>query len=396
MKKRTIVAPALRTADFSKEGKLAYWKQILPLGQVHYTTKAGKRATLNFDEAYLTDLANAFHAKVLDQTPFVLANADNAHTMDPERFRGEVADVRLAKPGENPGLWAKIVFPTKEAAKAVLTNPSLGVSARIREGLETTDGKVVPRAMIHVLGTMDPQVTGMAPWVPAVDLSFDPADNILDLSGETYEGAPVAKDTTKKPAEQTPQVPDPATLTDEQLDAMSEEELEALLSEYAPGILASINAEVNDSDEDESDEDEEDEEIVDETELEPALSAKTTQDIELANQRAAAAEERANEALTRMAAAEFAKYKTEQMQKGVPAWVIDLAAPVLNRPDNMVIDLSNDGSETLDVADIVRKLAEGYQGTVDLSRERGHSGVGDDGTDPDKDVLDLWESQFGI
>jgi hypothetical protein len=391
MKKRTIVAPSV-TSDFAKTGKLAYWKQVLPMRKVHYTTKSGKRAVLDFDEQYLTDLAKAFEERVLDQTPFVLADADNRHTMQPEHFRGEVAAMRLAKPGEPPGLYAKIVFPNKEAAKAVVNNPRLGVSARIREGVETPDGKTIPRAMIHVLGTMDPQVTGMAPWMPT-DLSKDLKENVLDLSGEHYEGvAPVAKNKSKKQGK--PEVPAPDAVTDEWLDNATEEELEAFLTEYAPGMLADINNEVESDDEDESDEDEPETEDEADKELEPALSAKDKQDIELANSRAQEAERRANEALARMAEAQFKEYRTEKMSKGVPAWVIDLAKPVLNRHEDMTVDLSNEDSDedSLNVGEIVRRLVDGYEGFVDLSRERGHQGVRQDGeADPDKPYLDAWD-----
>lgn len=383
IKQRTILAPPMESDLASADGGegLAFWKQVLPMGKIHYTTKSGKRSTLNFDKQYLTDLATAFDSKVLDQTPFVLADKDNAHTMQPEHFRGEIAEVRLANEGEKPGLYAKIKFASKEAAKAVLDNPGLGVSARIREGLERSDGSFVKRAMIHVLGTLDPQVTGMTPWVPAVaDLSFDPSDNILDLSDETYEGAPVAKKTEAG-------VPDIEAVTDEQIDAMTEEELDAFLTEYAPGILAEIEAEGTEPDP-----------IVPAVEpvkeLEPALSATQTKDIELANATAVAANARAEAAMRKMADAEFKAYRSEAIAAGVPPHVLDLAEPVLNRPEDMIVDLSTSGEEDVNAGDIVRQLVEGYKGTVDLSTESGHYGsIGSD-EDPDKDDLIAWGKQF--
>jgi NACalpha-BTF3-like transcription factor len=375
---RTIVAPTV-VSDFAKAGPLAYWKQVLPQRQVHYTTKSGKRAVLNFDQKYLTDLANAFHQKVLDQTPFLLANADNAHTMDPERFRGQVVDMRLAREGEPLGLYAKIAFPSEAAAQAVLTNPNLGVSARIREGVDTPDGSVVPRAMIHVLGTLDPQVTGMAPWVPAVDLSFDPNDMILDLSGAT-----VAEN----------ELPG-AEASAEEIDALTEEQLDQWIEQYAPELLTADPEEVVDEHEDpEHSESPESPEGSHEKELEPALSAKAQQDIELATQRATAAEERANEALRQMAEAKWETFQSKQLDLGVEPWVLDLAKPVLNRPESMTIDLSNEGGESLDVGSIVRKLVEGYKGTVDLSKEQGHSGVTVKEGDPDAEMMAMWDAQF--
>lgn len=378
MKQRTIVAPRV-DSDFSKDGRLSYWKQVLPQKLIHYTTKSGKRATLDFNEQYLTDLAKAFDNQVLDQTPFMLADKDNEHTMDAERQRGEVTEVRLAREGETPGLYAKITFPNADAAKAVVNNPKLGVSARIREGVPMNDGTVVPRAMIHVLGTLDPQVTGMAPWVPAVDLSFDPTDNILDLSGENYEGAPVAKDKNEKPV-----MP-----TEAEIDAMSEAEVDAFLEKFAPGILGDIELPAEDADEDEQT-------LEADKELEPALSAKAKADIELAISRATAAEARTNEALALMAEARWEKYQSENLAAGVPPYVLDLAKPVLNRHEDMVIDLSNEnGAEDVNTSEIVRQLVEGYKGTVDLSREGGHEGsIGGQG-DPDAAALAIWENQFG-
>lgn len=372
MKNRTIVAPRVES-DFSKVDKVTYWKQILPQTKIEYTTKGGKRATLDFSEQYLTDLANAHKNKVLDQLPFLLADKDNAHTMDPERVRAQVTEVRLAQPGETPGLYGKFVFPSKEAAKAVIDNPNLGVSARIREGIQRSDGTAAPRAMIHVLGTLDPQVTGMAPWVPAVDLSFDPADNILDLSEYDKEPPVASKDDEGFP-------------TEADIDAMTEAEVDAFLEKYAPGILS--DAEVIPT---------KDEHENDEPQLVGAgaeLSAEAKHDIELANAAATAANQRANEALRRMAASEWASFRLAAINDGVPPHLLDLAEPVLNRPDDMVIDLSNTGDEDVNASEIVRQFIEAAKGTIDLSVEKGHYGsIGSD-EDPDKAGLAMWEAQF--
>lgn len=398
MKQRTVVAPVVES-DFSKaDGKLAFWKQILPQSVVNYTTKSGKRAVINFDEQYLTDLARAHANHVLDQTPFLLADADNRHTMDPERIRADVVEMRLAREGEAPGLYGKFVFPSQEAAKAVLDNPKLGVSARIREGIERSDGSFVKRGIIHVLGTLDPQVTGMAPWVPAVDLSFDPTDNILDLSDEAYEGAPVAKKKDGAPEADEIEVPDAEDVTDEQIDAMTDEELNAFLEKNAPGILAQIESEVDDADEDdENDDDESEEDESDEAEPKvlagagAELSNKAKQDIELANAASAAAQARANEALKRMAAAEWREYRATAQADGVPPHLLDLAEPILNRPEDMVVDLSVTDDDDVNASEIVRAFIDAARGTVDLSVEQGHTGsIGSD-EDPDKDLLAMWD-----
>lgn len=369
----------------SKNG-LTFWKQILPQGQIKYEGQS-----LNFDGAYINDLVDAFKDKAIGQTPFVLADKDNAHTMDPERFRGEVVDMRPAVSGEAPGLYAKIKFSAKEHAQAVLSNPHLGVSARITSNRERADdGKSFKRAIVHVLGTLDPKVTRLSPW-QAVELSeYDTV--VLDLSRATYpEGAEMAKKT------ETVQVPSLDEITEDEIENLTDEQIQQFL------IDNEINAEdiedetdESDEDEDESDEDEDDEtEDASTKELEPALSNTATSDIELANATAQAANSRANEALKRMAAAEWRETRLSYVNAGVPPFMLDLAAPVLSRPHEMEVDLSNSGDKPLNVSAILTKMLEGAKGTIDMSNPVGHNGTGDNGdTDPDKEMLLAWDAQF--
>lgn len=379
-KARTILTPATET-DLSVAGKLAFWKQVLPEKTITYTTKSGKQATVDFTKDYLGKIIEHFNKGTMDQTPFQLADADNKHTMDPERYRGDVTEMRLAREGELPGLYAKLEFPNEKAATAVLENPRLGVSARIRE---ENDGPKI----IHVLGTLDPQVTGMSPW-QAVDLSAY-NDNVLDLSRETYtEGnAVVAKSETKSIND----------YTEDEIDAMSEDEIEAFLAEFAPEFADSHE---DDEDEDEDEEDEDEDELEDELVGAGAkghsLSKErdASREIELANSVAAQANSRAQEALRRMAEAEWKEYRNTMLAAGVPPHALDLAKPILNRPDDLVIDLSNTDEDDLNVAEVVRQLLDLSKGTIDTDIELGHSGSftqGDD--DPDKAMLDAWAKQF--
>src|SRR5690606_27125899 len=109
--------------------------------------------------------ATAFKSGAYDQVPLVFADHENRHNLDPKRFGGEIEDFVV----KNDGLYAK-VSATSDTAKVLKNNPRLGVSARIVEGLEKSDGRVFPRAIQHVLLTMDPRVTGMKPW-QTIDLS---------------------------------------------------------------------------------------------------------------------------------------------------------------------------------------------------------------------------------
>jgi hypothetical protein len=258
----------------------------------------------------------------------------------------------------------------------VLDNPDLGVSARIRPNVQRSDGSTVPAGIIHVLGTLDPQVSGMNPWQPT-DLSTG-QDEVLDLTSEEYED--MAEKTTpvvKKSVND---------FTEADIDAMTEAELDEFLAEFVPDF----DNYTGDVDEPEG---VTTTQTKDERELVGAgadMSTKATADIELANQRADAATARANEALRRVAEAEWTATRNEYLAEGVPPFALDLAAPVLNRSDDMVIDLSNVGEDDVNISEAVRGLLDALKGTVDLSAEAGHLGIhaGDD--NPDQDILDRW------
>lgn len=370
--------PSVHSTEFDlahEDGRLAFWKQILPKKSIHYTAKDGSRQQIDFTDDYLKDLANN---KAVDKVGFLLADKDNGHTMDPERWRGEVTQMEV----RDDGLYGKIVFPSAEAAKAVLDNPELGVSARIREGVARSDGSTLNRGIIHVLGTLDPQVSGMSPWQTA-DLSTE--SDVLDLSDEEYE------DMAKKKALDE--------YSEADIDAMTDEELDAFLTEFVPDF-ENYTDEADDADEDESDEDEANEDAeAKEKALVGAgadMSNKDTSDVDLANQRAEAATARANEALKRVAEAEWREERSGYLSEGVPPHALDLAAPVLNRADDMVIDLSFADEADVNVSEVVRGLLDSLKGTVDLSVEEGHSGTfrAGDGEDPDKALLDRWNSEF--
>lgn len=348
-----------------KDGRLAFWKQILPKRRINYTAKDGSAQTIDFDEKYLMELANS---KAVDQIGFLLADKDNAHTMDPERWRGEVAELAVRE----DGLYGKIVFPSAEAAKAVLDNPNLGVSARIRPG---GAGGTAPAGIVHVLGTLDPQAQGMKPW-EAADLSS--TEEVLDLSTEEYVDM----------AGEKPEGKELSDYTEEDIEKMSDEELEEFLSTYVP--------ELDGYDEDMTDEDEDREpEGSGKRVPEPALSNPGREDIELANQAVAQANARANEAMRRVAEAEWREERNTLLSAGVPPHALDLATPVLCRADDMVIDLSNTGESDVNVSGIVRDLLDAMKGMVDLSNEKGHEGhfTAGDGDDPDKAMLDRWATQ---
>lgn len=362
--------------DFSTDanGRVAFWKQILPKRTIHYTAKDGSRRLLNFDDAYLADLANN---RAVDKIGFLLADVDNRHTMDPERWRGDVEKLEV----RDDGLYGKIVFPNREAAKAVLDNPDLGVSARIREDIPKSDGSTVSRGIVHVLGTLDPQVTGMSGWQTA-DLSSTDGD-VFDLTTENYEDGEMGTKTAKKSV---------AEYTEAEIEAMSEEELtkflEAAVEEFDESIL-SLDDDGDDGDPEDEDDDSDEDANVEDREPEMALSTAVKAEIDLANSKS-------SEALRQLAEAKWERERDSYLSDGVPPALLDLAAPVLNRHEDFVVDLSvtDGGDAEVDVSKIVRGLLDAAKGTVDLSVEKGHNGTFTEGEDPDAPLLAQWDKQF--
>ena len=149
-------------------------KKLLPIGEIRY-----KGRVLKFTHDYLSGLVNSFKQRAYDQVPFQLAPDSNVHTNDPERTRGQISDMTL----EPDGLWITME-PTEAGRKVLEANPGLGVSARIVEGYDRSDGKIFPRAIQHVLGTLDPRIPGMGGW-EAVAAAND-VQVTVDLSGESF------------------------------------------------------------------------------------------------------------------------------------------------------------------------------------------------------------------
>lgn len=152
-------------------GRTMYRKQVLRSGEFDY-----KGRKLNFTPDYLAKVVKAFKEQAYDTVPFMLADEKNAHTMDPNRYGGDVIGLEPTPDGLDA-----IVSLSDDAAALVRENPKFGVSVRLLEDLERMDGKKFPAALQHVLGTFDPRMTGMRPW-QAVEMSNEGVDNVLDLT----------------------------------------------------------------------------------------------------------------------------------------------------------------------------------------------------------------------
>lgn len=342
-------------------GPRTFRKQVLPVGQIDYK---GRR--INFDRSFLTDLAESFRAGAYDQVPFILAAPDNSHTMDPERFRGEVKGLELS----DDGLYALLEL-SEEGAAVVAANPNLGVSARIVEGLQRADGKAFPRALQHVLGTLDPRVTGMKPWEP-LNLSTE-GGPLVDLTGAVFtnlQEAPVSTNTDELTAEErakfdryvtelsalTPVAPTPTTATSE-LDPALEAELAALLAAEAGEPSGA------------------------------ALSTEQLQAIELATAQSQADREALAAVQAELAEARYERTRSELVGAGVPPAMVELAKPLLM--GSHVIELS--ATEKVDASEIVRKLLDESRGIVDLS---GPTPAALKPNDEEATLLDQWEKLY--
>lgn len=170
---RTPVA----TGDAEKVGKRLWRKQVLPVGSFQV---AGRK--LEFTPDYCRQVAQAFTAGAYDTVPTMLADKTNDHTMALLDEGGEV----LALDAEPDGLYATVQL-SEPAAERITRNKRCGVSVRIRENYDRSDGQFFPAAMQHLLLTWDPRIPGMHPWEP-IDLATPAGEAVvLDLSSMTYD-----------------------------------------------------------------------------------------------------------------------------------------------------------------------------------------------------------------
>lgn len=345
----TILLAPIASSDGQQITKGLFRKQILKAEKLNYNGRV-----LNFDQAYFEQLAKAFELGAYDSVPFMLADKDNRHTMEPERAAGEVVALEATPRGLDA-----VIRLSETGRKIVADHPRFGVSARIVENLERGDGFKTPAAVMHVLGTFDPRVTGMSPW-KAIDMSADNGtEEVIDLtSGE----APMAR-TPEQEARLTKLLDLPNDAFDALLKGAADDKTEetdtladGMTDEEADAILAQLMGE-------------DDTEVQDKPEEKvpagagAALSNEVT--VELSNLR--------NEVDTQKAELAAERWQAERerlVRKGVPPAMLDLAGKVLELPQAAVIDLS--GGTKLDASKTIRDILKLAQGTIDLSGEQGN------------------------
>ena len=366
----------LTPVEFSaarQAGATLWRKQLLPLGEIAYK---GRR--IAFTREYLAGLVTAFRDKAYDVVPFQFADSQNSHSNAPEQRRGTVKDLELTDDGLDI-----IVAAGPEAAKHLTEYPDLGVSARITEDYDRADGKFFPAAIQHVLGTLDPRITGMRPW-QAVEAANDDGE-VIDLTALEY-----AQDDPEQPVQ--PELPaDPApTMEDNQMALTADQEARlAKLLDLPDDRFDALLAEPETATEDETELTEAEldallaeveTEITAETETaEPELVSAGAQlsneaqaGIDLANARA---DEMSMQLARVRKQLDTAAYESERdalmRVHGIPPRITDLARTLLEG-EGRTVDLAN--GKSADAGAIVRKVLAEIGKTVkmlDLSVELG-------------------------
>jgi hypothetical protein len=356
-----VLTPFVRGAATQQPGGRLWRKKVLPVGDIEY-----KGRTLSFTRSYNDQLAAAYQSGAYDQVPFQLADHANTHTNDPERFRGDVISVDSL----DDGLYIMLA-PTDEGEKTLLTNPRLGVSARIVEDYARSDGKHYPAAIQHVLGTLDPRIPGLGAW-EAIEASNQP-ETIIDLTGATFAGQegntdmPELTDQERQarlakllevPADQwdklvaqltAPAAPaagtgtgtgttTPPATADDQLTAEELAELEAAAAELdALGLL----------------EDEED--LAGAGAPATALSNTDRMAIEMANVQAEETARQLRVVTDELDAQRFDAEKKRLAGNGIPPYITELARPFLEG-SGRTIELSN--GTAVDGGQVMRKVLD--------------------------------------
>jgi hypothetical protein len=339
-------------------GNRRWLKRLLPVGEISYQGRV-----LKFTRDYLGGLVDAFHSRAYDQVPFQLAGDSNKHTNDVERFGGKITDMSL----RNDGLYIEL-DPTERGERVLRDNPGCGVSARIVESYERADGKFYPKAIQHVLATLDPRIPALGGW-QSVDAAND-VDITFDLSTASF-----ATEETAMPE-----------LTEEQQGKLAEllkipaDKLAKLVAGLTADDLSGLTGgEVGgDGNEDELS-DEELDALIDEAlaleaagllgEEEPATQGEpVTAGAGLANDQQAMAVELAQAGVdenTRQLGIITAQLDNERWQneraklvsRGVPPYIADLAQPLLEGSAHTV-ELS--GGKFVDAGQITRKILDEY------------------------------------
>jgi hypothetical protein len=373
-----VLTPFVRAAARSM-GRDLWSKKLLPVGDVLYNGNV-----LHFDRDYLERLAGAFRDRAYPQVPFQLAGDENKHTNDVERFGGDIVGMNV----EADGLYVTLAANSR-GNKVLMDNPGLGVSARIVEDYERSDGQFYPGAVQHVLGTLDPRIPAVSGGWKQFELANGPAQ-VYDLTGLSF---------TNEEAGLMPELSPEHQARLAKLLEIPEDKLDLLVTslggaELSDEDLAALTGDDGGSYEEQLTDDELQELLIAAAELDgaglledpalagagtgggAALSAEAAMAIELTNARADETERQLGIVQAHLAGEQF---KGEQRRFaadfGIPPYITDLARPLLEGSGH-IIEFSNAQGQQVgvDAGQVMRRVLTevGKAGKLlDLSFEEG-------------------------
>jgi hypothetical protein len=364
-------SPATKVRDKST-GRVLYKKQILPEGTYDYK---GTKLDLSADQ--LKTYVQSFKDGAFDEVPFQFGGSESEHNNDPLKRGGTLVHMEHA-PGK--GVNGYFDFSANpETAAYVEKYPRFGVSPRIELGIERADGKKFVGAIQHVCGTLVPRINGMGPW-EKVELgpSANTSDvEIIDLSTETIDldAPPVIDFLNDKPVNDSDKNQEGdavAQLTDEDLATLRQiREDNALIESLAGPLGQEMNLSLGESG----------------NTAPPAAPVDTE-----ARRVAEATRKQVDDLRKDLARSRWETQAQKLVSDGVPPSAIELARPIMEDPDDHVIELSSGSSTT----DKVRTLSllEAMKGTIQLGVESGHQIGGLTPTD-EKDIEE-WSEALGL
>lgn len=385
---REILTPFSHSAavELSGSGRPRFRKQIMKLETIKYTDPVIGERTIRFDQPYLRQLVDSFDSGAYDQVPFQIADVQNTHNNDPERTRGDLIGVELTADGIDG------IFETSpEGAKLIENNPRLGVSCRIIENLQHANGDRYPRAIQHVLGTVNPRLRGMRPW-QKVELSADDSvDQTTDLSG--YEEEKRMPEDDDKGGSGTRVL----ELSDDQHKRLTE-----LLEDLdAAGTLAKLLEQDDDPDDDPEQQGDLTGEPTNDPEQETVEPGQEQLAVLMARQDAN--DQRIIELTQQLRTANVRAELDELARQGLAPAIIRAAQPLLGVPTGAV-ELSQPDGSRVDPAEVCRdvlrtvlELSQSGQVVVDLDAETGWAGPEPDSDKTRRDAMvDAWEKDYGL
>lgn len=200
-------------------GNRRYRKQLLKTGPLHY-----QGGVVDISAEMIGGIVQAFDAKAQTKVPFQLADANNAHTMDPLRRKGFVTALHQTSDGLDG-----IIELEDEAAGLVDSDPEFGVSVLVSP-ITTGEGQSYDHVLQHVLGTYSPVITSLEPW--SIAASQTPADGLVDFLALAAEDA----ENKAEPATDAPQDDDAPAPTDSATSSPSSDEGVTDPSEEEPAV----------------------------------------------------------------------------------------------------------------------------------------------------------------